>query len=160
MTKQLGRALIAGLCLLSTSAFAGFVDFNFAGGNGSLVDSKSFTSSGIGVTATAWSLDDLGNRVSGDLWLAGTGLGVNNAPTDNYTTVDNGPSGTGWDDYVKFTFTQAVTVTRVSVYPYGDIDISYNTGDNPDLNWTTQTATAGGGVTMIWLQTTALSSIF
>lgn len=159
MTKQLRKFLIAASLLLSTSAFGAVIDFNFAGGNGSLVNSATFASGGVSVTATAWSIDTGGNYISGDLWRASTGLGVNNAPTDNSKAVDNGPSGTGWDDYVKFTFNQAVTVTRVSVYPYGDIDISYNT-DSGTTNWTTQFATAGSGVTSIWLASTALSSIF
>jgi hypothetical protein len=97
--------------------------------------------------------------VSGQLYLGSTGLGVNNASTDNTRAVDNGPAGSGWDDYVKFVFSEAVTVTRVSVYPYGDIDISYNT-DVGTTNWTTQFASTSGGVTAILLQRTALSSIF
>jgi len=158
MTKHLGRTLIAGLCLLSTSAFAGIIDFTFTGGDGSLVNSASFNSGGVGVTATAFSIDTNGVAEAGSLWLASTGLGVVNAGNDNSSTVDNGPAGTGWDDYVKFTFNQAVTVTRVSVYPYGDIDISYNTGAT---TWSTQPADASGaGITTIWLTTTALSDIF
>jgi PEP-CTERM motif len=160
MTKHLGRTLIAGLCLLSTSAFAGIIDFNFTGGNGSLVDSKSFSSGGISLTATAYSFDTNGDAQQGSLWLASNGLGVDNAGNDNSNSVDNGPSGTGWDDYVRFEFSQAVTVTRVSVYPYGDIDISYNTGVDAYSGWQTQQVDAGGGITTIWLQTTALSSIF
>jgi hypothetical protein len=159
MTSHFKRALAAGALLLSTSAMAGVIDFSFTGGNGSLVNSAAFTSGGVTTTATAWSIDTSGSYVSGQLYLGSTGLGVNNAATDNTPAVDNGPAGTGWDDYVKFVFSQAVTVTRVSVYPYGDIDISYNT-DIGTTNWTTQFASTSGGVTAILLDRTALSTIF
>ena len=160
MTSHFKQLLAAGaLALLSTSALAGVIDFSFTGGNGSLVNSATFTSGGITTTATAWSLDTSGSYVPGQLYLASTGLGVNNAATDNTAAVDNGPAGTGWDDYVKFVFSEAVTVTRVSVYPYGDIDISYNT-DLGTTNWTTQFASTSGGITAILLDRTALSTIF
>jgi hypothetical protein len=159
MTSHFKRAVAIGALLLSTSAMAGVIDFSFTGGNGSLVDSATFTSGGVSTTATAWSIDTSGTYVSGQLYLGSTGLGVNNASTDNTAVVDNGPAGTGWDDYVKFVFSEAVTVTRVSVYPYGDIDISYNT-DVGTTNWTTQFASTSGGVTAILLDRTALSTIF
>ena len=149
MTKHLGRLLIAGAFALSTSAFASIINFDFTGGNGSLVDSKTFTSGGVSATATAWSRDTNGDYVQGQLWLAGSGLGVDNAGNDNSQTVDNGPAVTGYDDYVRFLFSPLVTVTRISVWPYGDIDISYNTGSDPSQGWISQLATVYGNPTVI-----------
>jgi len=159
MLRPFKTLLAAGALVLSTSSYAAIIDFSFSGGDNTLTNSATFTFGGISATATAWSIDTSGNARSGSLFLGSTGLGVNNAVTDNTVAVDNGPSITGWDDYVRFIFSEAVTVTRVSVYPYGDIDISYNT--NTDLSgWTTQSAAAGSGVTSIVLSSTALSTLF
>jgi len=160
MTKHLGRLLIAGAFALSTSAFASIINFDFTGGNGSLVDSKTFTSGGVSATATAWSRDTNGDYVQGQLWLAGSGLGVDNAGNDNSQTVDNGPAVTGYDDYVRFLFSPLVTVTRISVWPYGDIDISYNTGSDPSQGWISQLATVYGNPTVIVLDVKKASDYF
>jgi hypothetical protein len=149
-------AAIAGLMLAGT-AHAGIIDFDFTGGNtvtgygGSLT----FTSGAISTTATAWARDTNGDYQQARLGSYANGLGVVNGPYDDSHTVDN----SGWEDYVRFVFSEAVTVTRVSVWPYGDIDISYNF-DQTAINWYSQNATANGNPTTIVLSQTELSRYF
>lgn len=146
----------ATLLVASGSALAGIINFDFTGGpGGTTTGNLSFTSGGVTVTAAAWARDTSGDYVSGRLGHYSNGLGVTNGPNDNSHTVDN----SGWEDYVKFVFDQAVTVTRVSVWPYGDIDISYNF-DVGTTNWYSQNATVNGNPTHIALSTTMLSRYF
>ena len=158
MIKVLSRvALVAGL-LIGSAAHATVINFNFSGGNGSLTSgAMTFPSGGLTVTAQAfyWNGSSYGDAKLG--WYS-NGLGVTN-PNDGGTnnhTVDNN----GNDDYVRFTFSEAVTIKGVSLWPYaGDIDISYNFNSDA-TDWYSQEASPGANPTYVVLNTTMLSRYF
>jgi hypothetical protein len=157
MKRFLAVGLFISAVGMTPSALAGVIDFSFTGGNtvtgygGSLY----FSSGGVGVTATAWARDSDGDYVAGRLGHYPNGLGVINDRDDNSHTVDN----SGWEDYVRFVFDEAVRVVRVSVWPYGDVDISYNFAPTA-TDWYSQNASAAGNPTHITLAINELSEFF
>jgi hypothetical protein len=121
---------------LSVPAAAATISWDLTGSAGHLGDGipKSFvsaTSGGITVTATAWGYN--GSFQTARLGQWGSGLGVcNDAEGSGCGSpahqVDNDGST---DDWVLFTFSQAVDVSSLMVDPHGyfDTDASYYTAN-------------------------------
>ena len=159
MSKHLGRFLVVGTCLLSNSALAAIIDFDFRTWYVDSVPSAQFSAGGVTTNVTAWSLTTNNTYAQGSLKLSPLGLGVDNAGNDNSPLVDNGPPTTGWDDFVAFQFSQPVSVTRVSIYPFGDVDVSYNF-DATTTSWISQQGDATSFPQWIVLNLTQMSQYF
>jgi hypothetical protein len=150
MKISLFAAMLAA-AVASGSAAAGVIDYNFSG-NGGLAGQYSFTSSGVGVTASA-GVRVLGRRDEAGIFpLLGQhdgGLGVGGYPFD----LNHGADNLGGDEYVKFVFERPVQVQSVTVayqyqpaslcFPFvgclipsvGDADASFQVGNPSAENW-------------------------
>ncbi len=129
----LGSVLAA--VLYASTAAADPVTWSFTGsqggsmGEGSYGNTRSFISDGVTVTASAWgytygSSDSALESAALGRWS--TGLGACNRSEscgDPNHQVDN----VGADDFVLFTFSEAVDITSIRIDPYGthDRDVSY-----------------------------------
>ena len=122
--------------VLPGSAAAATISWDLSGGPGVINpdgDPRSFistTSGGITVTATAWGYDGAFSTARLGQWAAGVGVcndseGGCAAPQDS---VDNDGD---MDDWVLFTFSQAVDLSSISVVPDSgfDGDASYFTAN-------------------------------
>lgn len=166
MMKRILLAALLAIC--TTGAHAGLIEFDFNGGcavncftNGPDGNTRTFTSGGISVDATAWQLRN-GNIRQSFLGHYGGGLGVT-APNEGLGfglrhTVDN----TNGMDYVRFIFSEAVRVTGVVLTVFGgtDGDISYNAGDfSSPAGWTRQEGSTPNPVALL-LDVIALDNEF
>lgn len=123
--------------LCATPAMAGTIAWDFTGSNssGSFGNTRTFTSGGITITATAWGFTwGSGNTAleSAALGQWSTGLGVcdraeGSGCSDPSHQVDN----EGYDNFVLFQFSAPVDITTVTIDPYGtwDRDVSYWAGN-------------------------------
>ncbi|MEM8986071.1 MAG: hypothetical protein AAGC95_05045 [Pseudomonadota bacterium] len=156
------RVLLASLlgvgAFVATDVNAAPVTFNFNGGcltqcwlNGPDGNSRTFNAGGISVSATAWSFSNNGGATSStnDEFLGhfGGGLGVTSSSDGNGSgnkhTVDN----KGRDDYIRFIFSESVSVTSIVLTRFGDTDISYLVGPNQSKpNWTNRNGPNSGGI--------------
>ncbi len=106
------------VCGLMGSAHATVLTYNFVSTDTQEAPTYSFVdeegnSFGVDVTAYAW------NPASGGAFdygayvtrYTGVGLGVDNEPPSG---DDNRADGSGWDDYLKFTFGETVSLLSVS----------------------------------------------
>lgn len=133
---MLGSALAA--VLYASTAAADPVTWSFTGsqggsmGEGSYGNTRSFVSDGVTVTASAWgyTYGSSNNALeSAALGRWSTGLGsCNRSETCGNPShqVDN----VGADDWILFTFSEAVDITSIRIDPYGtyDRDVSYWVG--------------------------------
>lgn len=124
------RGAVTAVLLFGTGGFAEAITWNFtgSGGEGAIGNSRTFTSEGITVTATAWSYTGTGFQAA-RLGLWSTGLGICSQSErcgDPVHQVDNA----GQNEFVLFQFSAAVDPLTVRVDPYGtyDRDVSYWTG--------------------------------
>lgn len=154
--KQIAAA--TALSVIAGTASAASVDYYFSG-SGGLRDSHSFTSNGVELTVTAGSFkrgfkgdkarieDSDGDQVKGKITARNEyddkakvgqywgGLGVTNSArhcfwfhicsNDNSHTVD----GSGWDDFLILSFSQAVQLTSASFshfWKYDDFRLFYD----------------------------------
>jgi hypothetical protein len=109
MRKSLTAITALALSVTATPAFAAdylWLDSDhtsYSGyyGNG---QSLSFSSGGVNVTASAWSINNSGNINTARLGVWDQGIGVLNASTDNSHTVDN----SGYLDFILLQFDQVV----------------------------------------------------
>ncbi len=128
--------LKSALNLLLTSTFAvaalsaAPLSYTLSGGNNSLLAdgaSKTYTSGGVTLTITGWSLATSGSSfATGSLGLWSPGVGVCNDAerancTSNSHTVDN---FSGYD-FVLFQFSAPVQGASISLATFGDTDASY-----------------------------------
>lgn len=118
--------------LAATPAMAGPIGWDFTGSSsdGSFGNTRTFTSGGITITATAWGFTWGSDAAleSGALGQWSTGLGVcdkneGSSCNDPDHQVDN----QGADNFVLFQFSSPVDITSVTIDPYGswDRDVSY-----------------------------------
>lgn len=132
---QLNRILLGvGACVLLGAthvAHADTITWNLTGSGslGSDGNSRSFTSGGITVTATAWSYN--GSFQDARLGQWSTGLGVCADGEGSCSTPDHQVDNAGTDDYVLFRFSAPVDPLTVRIDPYGtwDRDVSYFVGN-------------------------------
>ena len=131
--------LAAGMMMTSMAAQATTITFNvMSGGTNSASNAygnaRTFSSSGVDVTATAWSLPtlsadfaaaQLGRATNYGLWVCNTSEGINCASPDHQ--IDN----VGGMEFVLFQFSQAVDPASISIATYNqaDLDVSYYLGN-------------------------------
>lgn len=133
-TTSLVAAAFASWLVVSASGQSVTWNFSGSGGAGSFANSRSFTSSGVTVKASAWaytfgSSDSALETAALGQWS--TGLGVLDrseglSASDPEHQVDNyGP-----DNFVLFEFSSPVRNVSVAIDPYGtwDRDVSYWVG--------------------------------
>lgn len=128
--RWFSRAAVVSLFLLGASGHAEAITWNFtgSGGEGTIGNSRTFTSEGVTVTATAWSYNGTSFQAA-RLGLWSTGLGICSQSErcgDPVHQVDNA----GQNEFVLFSFSTAVDPLSVRIDPYGtyDRDVSYWTG--------------------------------
>jgi hypothetical protein len=131
--------LAAGMMWTSIAAQATTINFNvMSGGTNSAASAygnvRTFSSSGLNVTATAWSLPtssadfaaaQLGRATNYGLWACNTGEGINCSSPEHQ--IDN----VGGMEFVLFQFSQAVDPSSISIttYSQADLDVSYYLGN-------------------------------
>lgn len=124
-------AAVLSAFLVGTSGPADAITWTFtgAGSEGSLGNSRSFTSQGITVTATAWTYTNNGFQAA-RLGLWSTGLGVCSQAESGCGNPAHQVDNSGQNEYVLFQFSGAVDPLSVRIDPYGsyDRDASYWTG--------------------------------
>jgi PEP-CTERM motif len=124
-------AAVLSAFLAGTNGSAEAITWTFAGpgSEGSIGNSRSFTSEGITVTATAWSYTSSGFQAA-RLGLWSTGLGVCNQ-AESCGNPAHQADNAGRNEFVLFQFSSAVDPLSVRIDPYGsyDRDVSYWTGN-------------------------------
>lgn len=125
------QAAVVSALLLGTSGFAEAITWTFtgSGGEGTIGNSRSFTSEGVTVTATAWTYTSSGFQEA-RLGLWSTGLGVC-SQSENCGNPVHQVDNAGQNEYVLFQFSSSVDPLSVRIDPYGtyDRDASYWTGN-------------------------------
>jgi hypothetical protein len=125
------------------TASADLVTFDFTGsqggsmGEGSIGNTRTFTSGGITLSVTGWAYTyDLAGGTNNALGEAAvgrwsTGLGVCNVTEMPCSSPSHQVDNVGIDDWVLFTFSQAIDITSVRIDPYGyyDRDVTYWVGN-------------------------------
>ncbi len=117
--------------LMAAPASAATISFDFTGGNSPLDgpngNTRTFNAGGISVDARAFAIENDGDIFSGYLGHYSSGLGVTNRfESGSGHVVDNG----GFIDYVRFFFSEAVTVTEIilTVFQGTNADVTYRIG--------------------------------
>jgi hypothetical protein len=115
------------------------VDFSGSGGVGTIGNSITFTSGGVTVTATAWGYTyDVAPGTDNALAPAalgqyGSGLGVCDQSEWPCNTPESRVDNVGPDNWVLFTFSEAVDPVSVNLYwnaaVYPDWDVAYRVGN-------------------------------
>lgn len=125
-------AAVLSAFLAGTSGSADAITWTFTGpgSEGTIGNSRSFTSQGVTVTATAWTYTNSGFQAA-RLGLWSTGLGVCSQAERGCGSPNHQVDNAGQSEYVLFQFSRAVDPLSVRVDPYGtyDRDASYWTGN-------------------------------
>jgi len=149
--------VFAGLVVGTFGLSASTINFDFTSGNGSGNGSgRVFTdpTSGLTITATAWSLLNYGSTFStAQLGQYSTGLGVCNSNEGNGCgSPDHQVDNVGSYDFILFQFSAPVTIQSITIDPFAppsaDRDVTYYESDksNPiPLNLTTVSGLSGFG---------------
>jgi MYXO-CTERM domain-containing protein len=125
--------LLLAVCLPATAQNSLNWDLTGSGGTGTIGNSRSFTTDGVTVRATAWSFTKGSADIAFEAARLGQwsgGLGVTNVQEDGsspFHQVDN----ESHNDWILFVFDELVDVGSVRVQPYGgtfDRDVSYWVG--------------------------------
>ena len=108
--------------LMAAPASAAVISFDFTGGNSPLDgpngNTRTFNAGGISVDANAFAIENDGDIFAGYLGHYSSGLGVTNRfESTSQHVVDN----SGFIDYVRFIFSEAVRVTEVTLAGWRDV---------------------------------------
>jgi hypothetical protein len=112
MRKLLAVAAMSTVAAMATPAVAADTlwldsDHTSYGGYYSTGQSLLFSSAGVNVRASAWSIDSGGTINAAQLGIWDQGMGVRNGTGDNSHTVDN----SGWTDFILLQFDQVVELS-------------------------------------------------
>jgi hypothetical protein len=144
MQRRVILALFLGAVAFGAgSASAGPVLFDFTGsqggsmGEGSVGNTRTFTSGGVTLNVTGWAYtydinpgtDNALGKAAVGRWS--TGLGVCNTTEMPCSSPSHQVDNVGIDDWALFVFSEAIDITSVRIDPYGnyDRDVSYYVGN-------------------------------
>jgi hypothetical protein len=125
--------LLIGLAASVRSAQAATITYDFGGANdaGTIGNTRTFTSGGVTVTASAWAYDTTFQTAALGRWSLGLGVCNSLEYLFGCNSPDHQVDNNGSDEYVLFQFSQAIDPTTISIETvnYSDLDVSYWVGN-------------------------------
>lgn len=140
LVRAIAVTSFASALLFAATASADPITFSFTGsdggayGEGSLGNTRTFSSDGVTITASAWGYTKADSNTAFETAALGrwaAGLGSCNREELPCGSPNHQVDNVGADDWVLFVFSTAVDIASVRIDPYGnyDRDVSYYVGN-------------------------------